>query len=51
MAADFILEGKEPVFDVKEISVLRYWKELVVSNSQINDLKISGMTSGRGLKL
>lgn len=35
MVADFYLKGMEPTFSVAEISVLRYWKELVVENPAI----------------
>jgi carbamoyl-phosphate synthase large subunit len=38
MIADYLIKGKEPLFDIKEISILRYWKELVVENSMISDL-------------
>jgi carbamoyl-phosphate synthase large subunit len=32
MIADFILKGTQPAFEVRPITVLRYWKELVVNN-------------------
>jgi carbamoyl-phosphate synthase large subunit len=32
MIADFILKGVAPAFEVRPITVLRYWKELVVEN-------------------
>lgn len=37
MIADYLLQNKKPVYAIKEISILRYWKELVVANNKIND--------------
>lgn len=42
MVADFYLKGIEPDFSVKEISVLRYWKELVVENDAITAMREHG---------
>ena len=30
MIADYLLKGKEPEFDIKPITILRYWNELVI---------------------
>ncbi|MGY2490716.1 ATP-grasp domain-containing protein [Cupriavidus sp. CP313] len=38
MIADFYLKGIEPAFEIKELSILRYWKELVVANSAIKEM-------------
>ncbi len=35
MIADFILKGTVPAFEVRPITVLRYWKELVVDNESV----------------
>lgn len=35
MIADFILKGTAPAFEVRPITVLRYWKELVVENETV----------------
>jgi carbamoyl-phosphate synthase large subunit len=35
MIADFILNGTKPAFEVRPITVLRYWKELVVENETV----------------
>jgi len=32
------LHGIEPDYSIKNISVLRYWKELVIENKNIDDL-------------
>ncbi|HKR82355.1 MAG TPA: ATP-grasp domain-containing protein [Candidatus Saccharimonadales bacterium] len=42
MIADFILQGKTPEFTIKEQSILRYWKELVVENDLIETMKANG---------
>ncbi len=36
--ADYVLHGIEPDYSIKNISVLRYWKELVIENKNIDDL-------------
>lgn len=42
MIADFFLKGRRPSFSIKELSVLRYWKELVVENSLIAEMREHG---------
>ena len=39
MIADFLLKGIEPVFEIKEKTILRYWKELVVDNENVEQLR------------
>jgi len=39
MIADYFLLHKQPKFKIKEISILRYWKELVVKNDKIESFK------------
>ena len=39
MIADFLLKGIEPEFSIKEQTILRYWKELVVDNDVISELE------------
>lgn len=39
MIADYILKGIEPEFVIKQLSILRYWKEIVVENNMIESLK------------
>ncbi|KAF0200317.1 MAG: hypothetical protein FD170_3575 [Bacteroidetes bacterium] len=39
MIADFLLKGVEPKFEIKEQTILRYWKELVVENDIIQTLQ------------
>lgn len=42
MIADYLLFGKKPLFKIKKLSILRYWKELLVDNGQINELEKQG---------
>lgn len=51
MIADYILQGKTPIYSISDISILRYWQELVVTNERINQLKQTGHISGDGSKL
>lgn len=39
MIADYLLKGIEPIFEIKEQTILRYWQEMVVENQTINELK------------
>lgn len=38
MIADFLLKGIEPAYDVKELTILRYLKELVIDNSRVEQV-------------
>ncbi|WP_152763551.1 ATP-grasp domain-containing protein [Paraburkholderia franconis] len=42
MIADFFLKGHTPSFSIKPVSILRYWKELVVENDAISRLREAG---------
>lgn len=39
MIADYVLKGKTPEYDIKEQTVLRYWKEIAVENENIEILR------------
>ena len=39
MIADYLLKGIEPSYKIKEQTILRYWKELVVENDLIAEMK------------
>ncbi|MDB9913111.1 ATP-grasp domain-containing protein [Flavobacteriaceae bacterium] len=39
MIADFLLKKIEPKFKIKELTILRYWKELVVDNNNVDIFK------------
>lgn len=32
MIADYLLKGKQPEYEIKEINILRYWQELIVKD-------------------
>lgn len=38
MIADYLIFGKEPSFKIKKVSILRYWKEIVVENEDIEKI-------------
>jgi len=35
MIADYVLKGIEPQYTIKELTIMRYWKELVVNNEEV----------------
>jgi carbamoyl-phosphate synthase large subunit len=39
MIADYLCHGIEPSYDIKEQTILRYWKELVVPNELVEQMK------------
>jgi carbamoyl-phosphate synthase large subunit len=51
MVADWLLFGKKPNYHIREISILRYWKEFVVENSRIEAIKAEGVLHGNGVNL
>jgi len=51
MIADSILNGRKPSFSIREISILRYWQELEVSNQKIRQMKEIGHIQGNGKRL
>jgi carbamoyl-phosphate synthase large subunit len=51
MTAEFLLKKKTPKFKIREMSFLRYWKELVVPNQRICEMESRGTVAGDGGKL
>lgn len=51
MIADHLLANIEPTYSIREIGVLRYWQELVVTNKRIQILGETGHLVGDGNKL
>lgn len=49
--ADYLLNGVEPTYSVNEVTILRYWQELVVPNSDIDQLRQDGFLRGDGTRL
>jgi carbamoyl-phosphate synthase large subunit len=51
MIADYLLKGREPEYAIRDISILRYWTELVVPNDRIETLKQEQFLEGDGSRL
>ncbi len=52
MICDYIFKGIDnPHFEIKEIAILRYWKELVVSYDKIEEMKANSFVYNKGVKL
>lgn len=51
MIADYLLDHRSPVFEIRELSILRYWNELVVDNTRIAQLRELGVLQGNGAVL
>jgi carbamoyl-phosphate synthase large subunit len=52
MICDYISKGiTNPHFEIKEIAILRYWKELVVSYDKIEKMKSEGFTQNEDVEL
>lgn len=51
MIADYLLLNKQPKFNIKQISILRYWKELVVENTKIKNFKKNTVITSSKFKL
>lgn len=45
MIADFLLKGVAPKYTIEEKTILRYWKEHVVENDAVDNLKSTGRIS------
>ncbi len=51
MILDYLVHRREPTYSISEISILRYWKELVVANDRIDMLQSEGTVDGDGSTL
>jgi carbamoyl-phosphate synthase large subunit len=51
MIADYLLHNIAPSYTIREITILRYWKELAVSNARIEQLQDTGFLQGDGTRL
>ena len=51
MIAGYLLDGIAPAYDIREVSILRYWQELVVQNGRIEELRDTGFLPGDGTHL
>lgn len=50
MIADYLCSGTEPVYEIKEQTILRYWKELIVPNEIIESMKKNGKLTQESYK-
>jgi carbamoyl-phosphate synthase large subunit len=46
MVADYLLKGIEPRYEIREVTFLRYWQELMVENARISRLRESRHLKG-----
>jgi carbamoyl-phosphate synthase large subunit len=51
MTLEYLEHGTAPSFEIRPISVLRYWKELVVENSKMEEARRTGEVRGSELEL
>lgn len=51
MIANYLLRGQRPVYVIRELTILRYWKELAVDNTRIAEMRETGVIDGIGLQL
>jgi carbamoyl-phosphate synthase large subunit len=51
MTAEYLLMGKKPNFKIKEATIFRYWKEILIENDRIGKLDERGELDGNGSKL
>jgi carbamoyl-phosphate synthase large subunit len=52
MICDYVFKGiRNPEYAIKEITILRYWKELVVENEKIKEVKLKGFISNEAKEL
>ena len=51
IVADYLLDHLAPEYAIREISILRYWKELAVPNGRIEQLRDAGFLAGDGTRL
>ena len=52
MICDYIFKGIDnPYFKIKEIAILRYWKELVVNYDKLEKMKVNNFVNNKEIKL
>lgn len=51
MIADQVLKGFAPTFTIRPVTLLRYWKELVVENEAVQACERDGVVDGRSAPL
>ncbi|HEY3226048.1 MAG TPA: ATP-grasp domain-containing protein [Planctomycetota bacterium] len=51
MTLDRLERGADPAFEIRPISVFRYWQEIVVENGRLDETRRAGMTRNEGRRL
>jgi len=51
MTLNFLERGLPPSFEIRPISIFRYWKEMVVEHPQVDDARRTGMVRDSGRRL
>jgi len=51
MIADYLLKNIEPTYDIKELTILRYWNELIVDNEDVKTVEHQKHLKGNQNKL
>jgi carbamoyl-phosphate synthase large subunit len=51
MIAGYLLGNIAPSYDIREVTILRYWKELPVATTRIEHLRNTGFLMGDGTRL
>ncbi|MSR78363.1 MAG: ATP-grasp domain-containing protein [Candidatus Omnitrophica bacterium] len=51
MMIDLIAQGKIPDYTIRDITILRYWKELVIDSSRLDELQEHGHSKGSRVPL
>jgi carbamoyl-phosphate synthase large subunit len=51
MMLDWLIAHREPQYDVREMTILRYWKELVVANGELKTMRAEGVRRGTSRRL
>lgn len=45
MIIGYLSRGEKPKYQIKQISIFRYWKELVIDNNQLKQMELEGKNS------
>ncbi len=49
--ADFLYQSKTPIFNIQKLSILRYWKEIIIKETDLDALNKEFVNDGSGKKL
>jgi len=51
MTLEHLERGTDPAFEIRPISIFRYWQEIVVENDRLDETRGAGMTWNEGKRL